>query len=154
MTVSMHSDTSPHQQHHLHQPQPTINGYHWPAKTAAASVAVANSTVFANNGRIPTGASSPLTETAKRQSALYTVCNALKDKIDAFLAEDPETPLLRDVQDRLRVSMDITEQAYRKYRYFTIFCSGNSVRAPLLTLPGFVLQARPDCDIMERRKRL
>jgi len=98
MTVSLHSDstttttttTTTYQQ---------ANGY-YPAKpTATASDA------------------SPTTTTPDAQSALYAVCDALKDKLEAFLAEEPETELLRNVQARLRVSMELTEESLRKYRY-------------------------------------
>ncbi|KAH7309596.1 hypothetical protein B0I35DRAFT_84100 [Stachybotrys elegans] len=46
---------------------------------------------------------------------LHDVCHALKDKIDAFLAEQPDDPRLRHVQDKLRESMAIVEQALNQY---------------------------------------
>jgi hypothetical protein len=94
MTVSLHSDSSTTTTTTFQQ----ANGY-YPAKPTTASDA------------------SPTTTTPDAQSALYDVCDALKDKLEAFLAEEPETELLRNVQARLRVSMELTEESLRKYRY-------------------------------------
>lgn len=97
MTVSLHSDSSTTTTTTTTTYQ-EANGY-YPAKpTSTASDA------------------SPTT-TPDAQSALYDVCDALKDKLEAFLAEEPETELLRNVQARLRVSMELTEESLRKYRY-------------------------------------
>ena len=50
--------------------------------------------------------------------SLSDVCLALREKLDAFLATEQEKPLLRTVQARLRVSMELAEQALKQYRYF------------------------------------
>lgn len=47
---------------------------------------------------------------------LQDVCLELRERIDAFLAEEPETPLLRNVQAQLRVSMGVVEEALGRYR--------------------------------------
>jgi FAD synthetase len=54
---------------------------------------------------------------------LHAVGHELMEKIDSFLAEEPQTPLLRDVQARLRVSMEVVQEALGKYRcvfFFTL----------------------------------
>jgi FAD synthetase len=43
-------------------------------------------------------------------------CIEIKDKVDAFLAEDPDTQILRDVQAQLRVSIEVVEEALERYR--------------------------------------
>ena len=53
--------------------------------------------------------------------SLSDVCLALKEKLDAFLDTEPGSPLLRVVQDRLRVSMELAEQALQQYRYLSLF---------------------------------
>lgn len=76
---------------------------HYPAIPTATSTTAATTTTT--------------TPTTGYDSALYNVCNALKEKLEAFLAEEPETTQLRNVQARLRVSMALTEESLRKYRY-------------------------------------
>ena len=61
--------------------------------------------------------------------SLYDVCLALRDKLDAFLAEEPERPILRNVQERLRVSMGLVEQALRKYPYVFILSTSPPAEA-------------------------
>lgn len=48
--------------------------------------------------------------------SLQDVALKLKEEVDAFLAEEPETPLLRNVQARLRVSMGVVDEALERYR--------------------------------------
>lgn len=48
--------------------------------------------------------------------SLHDVCLELREKIDDFLAEEPETPLLRNVQAQLRVSMAVVEEALGRYQ--------------------------------------
>jgi FAD synthetase len=48
---------------------------------------------------------------------LRDVCLSLSAKVNAFLAEHPESQLLRDVQAQLRVSLKVIEEALQKYRY-------------------------------------
>ena len=54
--------------------------------------------------------------------SLYDICLALEEKLNAFLAEEPQKPLLRNVQARLHVSMEIVEQTLKKYRYIVLPC--------------------------------
>jgi FAD synthetase len=54
--------------------------------------------------------------------SLHDVCLELRGKVDAFLAEKPETPLLRSVQVRLRVSMGVVEDALERYRCVFLLC--------------------------------
>ena len=48
--------------------------------------------------------------------SLHAVGLELMERIDTFLAEEPQTPLLRSVQAQLRVSMGVVEEALGKYR--------------------------------------
>lgn len=47
--------------------------------------------------------------------SLHDVCLELSEKVDAFLSGEPETPLLRNVQEQLHLSMGIVEEALRQY---------------------------------------
>ena len=104
-----------HHQHH----QP--NGY-YPAMAAA----VADSTTASATASQPPA--TPL------HASLYDVCYALNQKIDAFLAEEVEDQRLRDVQSRLRVSLDLVEQALKKYRLSQIAISWNGGKDCLVML--------------------
>lgn len=97
MTVSLHSDSATATTATYSQ----ANG-HYPAKPTVSN-----------------GNASPSLTPPSQRSELYNVCNALKERLEAFLAQEPETDLLRNVQARLRVSMDLTEESLRKYRYET-----------------------------------
>lgn len=44
------------------------------------------------------------------------VCHELKDKVDAFLADDQKTDVLRNVQKQLRASMGVVDEALARYR--------------------------------------
>jgi hypothetical protein len=48
--------------------------------------------------------------------SFHAVCVELRERIDAFLSEKPQTPLLRNVQAQLRVSMGVVEEALGKYQ--------------------------------------
>jgi hypothetical protein len=55
--------------------------------------------------------------------SLHDVCLQLKERVDAFLAEEPERPLLRNVQAQLRVSMGVVEEALGRHRcVFLLLC--------------------------------
>src|SRR5436190_11153380 len=55
--------------------------------------------------------------------SLHDVCLELRERVDAFLAEDPETFLLRNVHRQLRVSMGVVEEALGRYRcVFLLLC--------------------------------
>lgn len=114
--------------HHQHQ-QP--NGY-YPAIPNAGSAA----------------ASQP--PAAPSHASLYDVCYALNKKIDAFLAEEVDEPRLRDVQSRLRVSLDLVEQALKKYRLDQIAISWNGGKdcmlEPALIFPSGPQAANLICD--------
>ncbi|KAL6878642.1 hypothetical protein J3F83DRAFT_768008 [Trichoderma novae-zelandiae] len=48
--------------------------------------------------------------------SLYDACVAMRDKVDAFLAEEPATALLRRAQEQARVSVRVVEEALERYR--------------------------------------
>ena len=51
------------------------------------------------------------------QRSLLEVCLELNDKINAFLAEEPATPLLQSVQEQLRVALAVVDEAFARYQY-------------------------------------
>lgn len=46
---------------------------------------------------------------------LPDICFELQAKIDAFLSEQTDDNVLRKVQSQVRVSMDVTREALRRY---------------------------------------
>ena len=48
--------------------------------------------------------------------SLRQVCAELRDRIDAFLAEEQRTPLLRQVQAQVRESTAVVDEALGRYR--------------------------------------
>lgn len=44
-------------------------------------------------------------------------CHGLYDRVSAFLAEDAQSQLLRNVQEQSRTSLGAIEEALRRYRY-------------------------------------
>jgi FAD synthetase len=46
---------------------------------------------------------------------LPEICFELQAKIDAFLSEQTDDDVLRKVQNQVRVSMDVTREALRRY---------------------------------------
>lgn len=55
-----------------------------------------------------------LTRGALRRT-LPDICFELQAKIDAFLSEQTDDAVLRNVQSQVRVSMDVIQQALRRY---------------------------------------
>jgi FAD synthetase len=49
--------------------------------------------------------------------SLRDKCLELRDKVEAFLTEEPETQILRDVQDQVRRSIEAVDEALHRYRY-------------------------------------
>lgn len=47
---------------------------------------------------------------------LALVCGELRRKVTAFLKEEPKDKVLRAVQDQVRVSLGVIEEAMRRYR--------------------------------------
>ncbi|KFA76860.1 hypothetical protein S40288_10758 [Stachybotrys chartarum IBT 40288] len=66
--------------------------------------------------------------------SLYHVCLALSEKLDAFLAEAPEDTLLQSVQARLKKSMDIVQESFKRYRPEEIAISWNGGKDCLVML--------------------
>lgn len=54
------------------------------------------------------------------------VCLELQAKVDAFLAEDVDTKLLRDLQDQVRDAVGVIDEALDRYRY----APGRILRGP------------------------
>lgn len=49
------------------------------------------------------------------ERALGEVCDEIRDKVDAFLGEEPSTPLLKQVQEQVRISLGVVEEALTRY---------------------------------------
>lgn len=48
---------------------------------------------------------------------LRQVCHELQDKVEAFLAEDVDTKLLKGVQAQVKEAVGVIDEALEKYRY-------------------------------------
>ncbi|KAF4869941.1 putative FAD synthase [Colletotrichum siamense] len=66
--------------------------------------------------------------------SFHDVCVELRDKVDAFLAEDPKTDVLRNVQEQLRVSMGVVDEALATYSLEQISLSYNGGKDCLVLL--------------------
>ncbi|KAJ8115363.1 hypothetical protein ONZ43_g4685 [Nemania bipapillata] len=54
---------------------------------------------------------------ASSARSLYDVCLEIRNKVDSFLAEDPSTTLLRNVQARVREAIGVVDEAFQRYEY-------------------------------------
>ncbi|GKT52270.1 uncharacterized protein ColSpa_12451 [Colletotrichum spaethianum] len=55
--------------------------------------------------------------------SFHDVCDELRHRVDAFLAEEQKTEVLRNVQAQLRVSMGVVEEALARYRCVCAYVS-------------------------------
>jgi FAD synthetase len=49
--------------------------------------------------------------------SLRDKCLELRDKVEAFIAEEPDTQILRDVQSQVIKSIGVVDEALQGYRY-------------------------------------
>lgn len=49
--------------------------------------------------------------------SLRDKCLELRDKVEAFIAEEPDTQILRDVQSQVIKSIGVVDEALERYRY-------------------------------------
>ncbi len=57
---------------------------------------------------------------------LRSLCRDVKTKIEAFLAEDIETEILKRVQEQTRLSLRVIQEALQRYEYdFPPRCSAS-----------------------------
>ncbi|KAI9896511.1 hypothetical protein N3K66_008683 [Trichothecium roseum] len=67
--------------------------------------------------------------------SLYDACVDLRDRVDAFLAEeDPGSEMLKGVQRQLRISMQVVEEVLAKYQFEQISISYNGGKDCLVLL--------------------
>ncbi|TQN68962.1 putative FAD synthase [Colletotrichum shisoi] len=66
--------------------------------------------------------------------SFHDVCDELRQRVDAFLAEDQKTEVLRNVQAQLRVSMAVVEDALARYSLEQISISYNGGKDCLVLL--------------------
>ncbi len=91
---------------------PRTNGV---AKPAAPTPAAAAQTATTAALPYPALASSSSSSSSSSTRALPEICYILRRKVVAFLAERPDTKLLRDTQEQARVAMGVIEEALRRY---------------------------------------
>ncbi|KAF5637276.1 FAD synthetase [Fusarium tjaetaba] len=72
--------------------------------------------------------------------SLRDKCLELQQKVEAFIAEEAETQTLRDVQDQVRKSIEVVDEALQKYRPEQISLSYNGGKDCLVLL--IILLAR------------
>ncbi|KAL7810497.1 hypothetical protein V8C44DRAFT_358725 [Trichoderma aethiopicum] len=73
-------------------------------------------------------------ESGPAYGSLYDACVAMRDKVDAFLAEEPATALLRRAQEQARVSVRVVEEALERYRPEELSISYNGGKDCLVML--------------------
>ncbi|KAF5662642.1 FAD synthetase [Fusarium denticulatum] len=66
--------------------------------------------------------------------SLRDKCLELQQKVEAFIAEESETQTLRDVQDQVRKSIEVVDEALQKYRPEQISLSYNGGKDCLVLL--------------------
>ncbi|KAF6828750.1 FAD synthetase [Colletotrichum plurivorum] len=66
--------------------------------------------------------------------SFHDVCVELREKVDAFLAEEPKSELLRNMQEQLRVSMGVVDEALERYSLEQISISYNGGKDCLVLL--------------------
>ncbi|KAI0433445.1 phosphoadenosine phosphosulfate reductase [Xylaria sp. FL1042] len=65
---------------------------------------------------------------------LRDICLEIRRKVDGFLAENPKTPLLRDLQARVRETVGIVDEAFQRYELREISISYNGGKDCLVLL--------------------
>ncbi|KAK3296334.1 uncharacterized protein B0H64DRAFT_168112 [Chaetomium fimeti] len=76
--------------------------------------------------------------------ALPDICFELRAKIDAFLEEQPDDGVLRNVQRQVRVSMDVIQESLRRYGADHLSLSYNGGKDCLVLLI-LILACLPSC---------
>jgi FAD synthetase len=52
--------------------------------------------------------------------SLRDKCLELQQKVEAFISKEADTQTLRDVQDQVRKSIEVVDEALEKYRYVLV----------------------------------
>lgn len=79
-----------------------------------------NGAAAAVNGGVSNGTAATTTNAGASAAApptLRQVCLELQDKVEAFLAEDVETKLLKGLQAQVKEAVGVIDEALDKYRY-------------------------------------
>lgn len=89
------------------------------AAVAAAAAASATATATAANGGVKgtAAAEAHANASAAAPLTLRQVCLELQDKVEAFLAEDVDTKLLKGVQAQVKEAVGVIDEALERYRY-------------------------------------
>ncbi|RWA11367.1 hypothetical protein EKO27_g3744 [Xylaria grammica] len=66
--------------------------------------------------------------------SLYDICLEIRKKVDGFLAEEPKTALLRNLQARVRETIGVVDEAFQRYELREISISYNGGKDCLVLL--------------------
>lgn len=80
------------------------------------SPAAANGGVKADDAAAST-TTAAATAAAANVPSLRQVCLDLQDKVEAFLAEDVDTKILKSVQAQVKEAVGVIDEALERYRY-------------------------------------
>jgi len=90
--------------------------------------------VLSNNGVETHSTSLPLLPA--QPLSLPELCFRVHERVSAFLAQDAPTRRLRSVQEQTRISLDVIQEALRRYKYGLGDKILQRSRRPLNTIPG------------------
>ena len=51
-------------------------------------------------------------------ATILPICAALASRVNAFLASEAPTPILKQVQTQTRIALGVIDEALQRYRYF------------------------------------
>lgn len=91
-----------HHPHHLSNGSPAANGGVKADEAAASTTTTTTTTAPAATATVP---------------SLRQVCLDLQDKVEAFLAEDVDTKILKNVQAQVKEAVGVIDDALERYRY-------------------------------------
>lgn len=78
---------------------------------------LSNGAAAANGGvKLDDGTTAAVAASAAAPS-LRQVCLELQDKVEAFLAEDVDTKILKSVQAQVKEAVGVIDEALERYRY-------------------------------------
>ncbi|KAL7958178.1 hypothetical protein V8C34DRAFT_155589 [Trichoderma compactum] len=78
--------------------------------------------------------------------SLYEACVAMREKVDSFLAEELETPLLRRAQEQVRISVRVVEEALERYRYVYVWLHRDGMDMDACHVWGWLGWTDTGCD--------
>ncbi|KAI1275150.1 phosphoadenosine phosphosulfate reductase [Xylaria sp. FL0933] len=82
----------------------------------------------------PNGYPAKADSASSSSRSLRDICLEVRRKVDSFLAENPKTPLLRDLQARVREAVGVVDEAFQRYELREIAISYNGGKDCLVLL--------------------